>query len=209
MTFLYALRYFQIVPVLPRLFIVAFAIAVLAGALRLLSDPSAANDALTPVLLLQLFVASSGFKSAARRGYYDLLLTSTTPRWQIALAHCLVSILPGIISWLCVGVVEVAASRGNQFVSIGAGTCTAFIGVSLVAWSVSVFSSRSAAAVGWLLGMTIPRVAQVASPVQLFGVTAGTPGRTTLIAAAAVTLVAFAAAVVSIVRGSAPLEATQ
>jgi hypothetical protein len=209
MTFLYALRYFQIVPVVPPLFIAAFAIAVLAAALRLMTDPSAAIEALTPVLFLQLFVASSGFKSAARRGYYDLLLTSTTPRWQIALAHCLLSILPGIVSWFCVGVLEIAASRGNRAVSIGIGTCTAFVGVSLVAWSVSVFSSRTAAAVGWLLGMTIPAVARVVSPVQLLGMTAGTPGRTTLIAASMVALVAFAAAVASIVRGSAPLEATQ
>src|ERR1051325_657211 len=111
MTFLYALRYFLIVPVLPPLFNVAFAVAVAAAALRLISG-AAATDALTPVLLVQLFVASSGFRFAARRGYYDLLLTSGTPRWQIAIAHCLVSIFPGIVSWLCIGALEVAASRG-------------------------------------------------------------------------------------------------
>jgi hypothetical protein len=208
MTFLYALRYFQIVAVVPRLFVGGFAIAVLAAMLRLMVNPSAAIDAATPVLLLQLFVASSGFKSAARRGYYDLLLTSTTPRWQIALAHCLVSILPGIVSWLCVGILEVVATRGHRLDSLATGTCTAFIGVSLVAWSVSVLSSRTAAAVGWLLAMTIVPVARVVSPLQFLGVTAGTLGRTAVIAAV-VGLVPFAAAVISIVRGSTPLEATQ
>ena len=102
------------VPVVPPLFSAAFAIAVGAAALRLMSDASAAIDALTPVLLLQLFVASSGFRFAARRGYYDLLLTSGTPRWQIALAHCLVSITPGIVSWMCVAVLEAAATARQE-----------------------------------------------------------------------------------------------
>ena len=68
MTFLYAIRYFFVVPVVPPLFSAAFAVAIAAAALRLISDASAAIDALTPVLLLQLFVASSGFRFAARRG---------------------------------------------------------------------------------------------------------------------------------------------
>ena len=69
MRFLYAVRYFHVVPVVPPLFVVAFAIAVVAGAMRLMNDPSGAIDALTPVLLLQLFVAASGFRFAARRGW--------------------------------------------------------------------------------------------------------------------------------------------
>src|SRR5262249_9151902 len=119
--FLYAVRYFHVVPVVPRQFNVAFAIAVAAAAMRLMNDGSATIDALTPVLLLQLFVASSGFRFAARRGYYDLLLTSSTPRWQIALAHCLVSSLPGIVSWLCIGALESAVSRGTAWVWIAPG----------------------------------------------------------------------------------------
>jgi hypothetical protein len=39
--FLYAVRYFHIVPVVPPLFVVALAIAVVAGAMRLMNDPSA------------------------------------------------------------------------------------------------------------------------------------------------------------------------
>src|SRR5262244_3346069 len=147
MTFLYALRYFQIVPVVPPLFNVAFSVAVAVAALRVVHDASAAIDALTPVLLLQLFVASSGFTFAARRGYYDLLLTSRTPRWQIAIAHCLVSILPGIVSWMCVGAVEVAAGRDGRWLSIAPGTCAAFMGTAVIASSIAVFSSRTATAV--------------------------------------------------------------
>jgi hypothetical protein len=49
------------------------------------------------------------------------------------------------------------------------GTCAAFIGASLVAWSVAVFSSRTATTVMWLLVLTIPVIARVVSPVQLLG----------------------------------------
>ena len=208
MTFFYAVRYFHIVPVVPPVFNVGFAIAVAAGAMHLMNDASAI-DALTPVLLLQLFVASSGFRFAARRGYYDLLLTSSTPRWQIALAHCLVSILPGIVSWLCIGALESAASGGTRWVSIAPGTCAAFAVASLLAWSVAAFSSRTATTVVWLLVLTIPAVARVVSPVQLLGTTWATVDHFVLVAVCATACSVFGAATVSIVRGSAPLEAAQ
>ena len=208
MTFLYALRYFQIVPVVPPLFNLAFSVAVAAAALRLMHDASAAIDVLTPLLLLQLFVASSGFTFAARRGYYDLLLTSRTPRWQIAIAHCLVSIVPGIVSWMCVGAVEVAASRNGRWLSIAPGTCAAFMGTSVIAWSIAVFSSRTATAVVWLLVLTIPAIAHLVSPVQLLGTTWSTAHRL-MLATGCAAVAAFTAAIVSIARGSTPLEAAQ
>jgi hypothetical protein len=208
-TFLYAVRYFHVVPVVPRQFYVAFAIAVAAAAMRLMNDGSAAIDAMTPVLLLQLFVASSGFRFAARRGYYDLLLTSSTPRWQIALAHCLVSSLPGIGSWLCVGALEAAVSRGTGWVWIAPGTCAAFIGASLIAWSVAAFSSRPATTIVWLLVLTIPAIARVVSPVQLLGTAWSTGHRIELVIVCATAVVAAGGAIASIVRGSAPLEAAQ
>jgi len=100
MNVIYALRYFQVVAVVPPLFLAGFVITIAASAVTLTDDPTAATEALTPVLLLQLFSASSGFQIPARRGYYDLLLTSGTPRWQIAVAHCLASVMPGITSWI-------------------------------------------------------------------------------------------------------------
>ena len=208
-TFLYAVRYFHVVPVVPPLFNMAFAAALGAAAMRLMNDASAGIDALTPVLLLQLFVASSGFRFAARRGYYDLLLTSSTPRWQIAFAHCLVSILPGVISWLCIGALEAAVSRGMRAVWFAPGTCAAFVGASLLPWGVAAFSSRTATSVVWVLVLTIPAIARVVSPVQLLGTTWATGDRLMLAAVSATGVIGFGAATASIVRGSAPLEAAQ
>jgi hypothetical protein len=209
MRFAYAVRYFHVVPVVPPLFSAAFAIAVGAAALQLMRDASAAGDALAPVLLLQLFVASSGFKFAARRGYYDLLLTSGTPRWQIALAHCLVSIAPGTVSWMCVAAMELVASGGRNVVSFSAVTCAAFVGASLMAWSVAVFSSRTATTVLWLLVMTIPVIARAVSPVRLLGAPWSSSSGVAVGSACAAAIIGFAVAVAYIVRGSTPLEAAQ
>jgi hypothetical protein len=209
MSFLYALRYFQVVAVVPRLFIAAFVVVVAAAAARLTTDPSAAIDALTPVLLLQMFAASSGFQVPARRGHYDLLLTSGTPRWQIASAHCVASIVPGIASWLCVGMLELAASHGAHAAFAAAGTCRAFLLVSLVAWATATPMPRGTAAVGWLLIVTIPPLARVASPVQLLGTHPNGPLAAKLLSVLAIAMIPVIVAVARIVRGSVPLEAAQ
>lgn len=209
MTLLYAVRYFVVVSVVPRLFLAGFVVAVVAAAVRLTSNPMDAAESLTPVLLLQLFVASSGFQLPARRGHFDLLLTSGAPRWQIALAHCLVSIAPGLVCWFAIGLLEVAASHGSQSASFAAGTCAAFVGSSLVAWGAAVYSSRTAAAIGWLLVMTIPPVAHLLSPLRILGVPVDGNQRFVILLVSGSGALAVVAALLCIVRGATPLEAAQ
>jgi hypothetical protein len=209
MTLLYAIRYCVVVSVVPRFFLAAFAVAIAAAAARLTSNSMDAIESLTPVLLLQLFVASSGFQSPARRGHFDLLLTSGAPRWQIALAHCLVSTAPGILSWMCIGLLELAASHGARSASFTAGTCAAFVGSSMVTWGAAVYSSRTTAAVAWLLVVTIPPVAHVVSPLRLLGDVASGSDRWLIVMAFVAAVVAFGTAVRRIMRGATPLEAAQ
>jgi hypothetical protein len=209
MTLVHAIRYFFVVAVVPPAFIAGFVVAVAAAAVRMTADPTTAVEALTPVLLLQLFVASSGYQIPARRGHFDLLLTSSTPRWQVGLAHCLVSIAPGIIGWLCLGLLELAASHGAQSKSFAAGTCAAFLASSLVAWGTSVYSSRVACAMGWLLVMTIPPLTRWVSPVRLLGVTASGPASVAILVALGAASIPLAAGMFGIVRGATPLEVSQ
>ena len=209
MTLIYAVRYFLIVAVVPPVFLGGFVVAAAAAAARLTTDPATAVEALTPVLLLQLFVASSGYRIPARRGHYDLLLTSATPRWQVGLAHGLVSVGPGIVCWLCVSLLELAASHGAQSKSLAAGTCAAFLGSSLLAWGIAVYSSRIACAIGWLLVMTIPPLAWWVSPLRLLGATAPDPASVAVLVALAAMAVPLAAGVFGIVRGATPLEVSQ
>ena len=207
MNVIYAFRYFQVVAVVPTLFLAGFVVTVAAAAMTLTHDTSAATDALTPVLLLQLFAASSGFDTPARRGHYDLLLTSGTPRWHIALAHCLASVMPGVTSWICVGMLELAASHGAHMAFASGGTCIAFFLVSAIAWATATSISRAPAAVGWLLVMTIPPLARFASPVQLLGAPMPKPVAVTLPAVFVIVMIPMAWAFARIVRGPVPLEA--
>jgi hypothetical protein len=209
MNLLYAIRYCVIVGVVPPLFVAGFVVAVAAAAIRLTSMPAAALNALTPVLLLHLFVAGSGFRIAARRGHFDLLLTSGTPRWQIALAHCLVSIAPGILSWLCVGLLELAASHGMLARSFAVGTCAAFLSSSVLAWGAAVYSSRTAGAIGWLLVMTIPPLARFVSPLRLLGAPAASFETVTVVTVLWSAVLPFVVGLWCIVRGATPLEAAQ
>jgi hypothetical protein len=206
MGFLFALHYFYVVAVVPRFFIGGFVIAVVAAAARLTSDPSAATEALTPVILLQMFVAPSGFQFPARRGYYDLLLTTGTPRWRIALAHCVASTAPGVGAWLCVSLLELAASHGRYSTCLAAGTCVAVAGVSSISWAGGVFASRAVSGVGWLLLMSIPPVASLASPLRLIGMTTLTP---LLVIMPLTALVTAGLAFAQVILGETRLEATQ
>jgi hypothetical protein len=209
MNVIYALRYFQVVAVVPPLFLAGFVITIAASAVTLTRDPTAGIEALTPVLLLQLFSASSGFQIPARRGYYDLLLTSGTPRWQIAMAHGLASVMPGITSWICVGMLELAASHGARMAFAAGGTCIAFLLVSAVAWATATSISRAPAAVGWLLIMTIPPLARFVSPVQLLGTEAPRPLAVTLLAIVVIAVIPAGLAFARIMRGAVPLESAQ
>jgi len=107
------------------------------------------------------------------------------------------------------GALEAGASRGLGWVWFAPGTCAAFVGTSLLAWSVAAFSSRTATTIVWLLVLTIPAIARVVSPVQLLGTTWATADRFMLTTVCTTAIVAFAAATASVVRGSAPLEAAQ
>src|SRR5688572_10369335 len=99
-------RFFRIVNPIPRLMMRAFAGLALLAALLVLARPDRPADAMTPVLLLQLFAASSGFMVPARRGHFDLLLTAGYSRVRIAATHWVLSILPGLGTWLVLAGIE-------------------------------------------------------------------------------------------------------
>lgn len=205
---LFAVRYFRVVRVVPTIFTGGFALASVLAGIQLTSDPSSAAFALNPVLKLHLFASSSGFQLPARRGYYDLLLTSPTARWQIAMAHCGASIMPGMVSWLCVALIELSASRGGQITAVAAGSCVAFVAWSVMAWAVAAFSSRTTATIGWLVIMSVPGVGGL-SPVAWLGVDASHIGMLSLVVTYALAVALFAAALLTVVRGTTPLEGSQ
>ena len=150
----YLLRFFRVVMPLPGMILWTFAGLVAGATAMIATTPGRTAGALAPLLLMQMFAASSGFALPARRGHYDLLLTRTGNRMSIAIAHWLTSIAPGLLSWLGVATVE-ALITGRAAVCLASGTCVAFALVSTIPWAVTIALPRFSGGIGWLLVLTM------------------------------------------------------
>ena len=230
---IYLVRFFRAVPPGPPLMGIAFTIATAMAATSVLTDPDSARRALTPLLLLQLFACSSGFMIPARRGHYDLLLTSGESRLTIASVHWMMSLLPGVSGWLIVSVVETLVRRGAPATAMASGSVLAWVLVSTLPWAATVALPRFAAAITWLVVLvtmltTLPSgqatlvaalddgaapawaaVAALVYPMGLLGRTLS-PSQWAVVAPALVlSVVARAVAFVWFTRADIPLEASQ
>jgi hypothetical protein len=217
---IHPLRFFRIVTTQPSLILWTFAVVILVSAVAVARDPVRSTGAMVPVLLLQLFAASSGFGVPARRGHYDLLLTSGHRRVSMALVHWATSIAPGVIAWLALAVVEGVASGGTKRGLLTSGTVAAMGLVSTLPWAITVRLPRYSGGIGWLLALAIsssvwPSMQSwsvwtfLVYPAGLVGHELGV--RDAVIAAPALVLAvgSMAAACRWVSRASVPLEAAQ
>ena len=149
-----ALLFFRVAPPVPRLMTGTTVVVTAIGGLVAAVDPTRLTGALTAICLLQIFAASSGFATPARRGYYDLLLTGGTRRVWVGLAHWLMSVAAGLASWLAMAGLEVAVT-GNAHRSLAPGTTAAMFLASTIPWATAVALPRFAGAVGWLVVMVL------------------------------------------------------
>ena len=149
------LRFFRVVPTQPALIVWTFLVVVAVGGIAIARAPSRSADLMRPVLLLQLFAASSGFDVPARRGHYDLLLTSEHRRIWVALVHWATSIAPGVLAWLVLAAVEVIARGSADTNLLASGTCAAMGLVSTMPWAITVRLPRFSGGIGWLLVLTL------------------------------------------------------
>jgi hypothetical protein len=152
---IYLVRFFHTVSPLPPLMGLTFVVTTAISGAVVTVDPGRLQQALTPLLMLQLFACSSGFLIPARRGHFDLLLTAGESRLRIAAAHWIMSVLPGVASWFVVGLCEAAATQGGQGAARTSGTLLAWALVSTVPWAATVALPRFAGAIGWLLTLAV------------------------------------------------------
>ena len=217
---IHPLRFFRIVTTQPSLILWTYAVVVLIGAVAVARDPSRSAGAMVPVLLLQLFAASSGFEVPARRGHYDLLLTSGHPRVWMALVHWTISIAPGVVAWLTLAAVEGIASGGANTGLLAAGTLAAMSLVSTLPWAITVRLPRYSGGIGWLLALAIstsvwssmqtwPAWRFLVYPAGLVGHELGVRDAVIAAPALVLALVSMAAACRWVSRASVPLEAAQ
>jgi hypothetical protein len=223
--------FYRVVPLHSPYMWVALAGMTGIAILVLFVNPSAGEDVVIPIVLLQMFAASTGFAVPARRGHYDLLMTAGAGRLQIAATHMAVSVAPGIAAWLAVACVEFML-RGGDSRAFAAGTVAALLLVSSLAWAVTVPLPRLSGGIMWLLAMVmllgttdgwrdaalsarqgIPSVGAAfvyaLCPFLLVGRSLSWPAAWLLGPAAVLSAVAVAAALAWMARMDMPLEASQ
>ena len=151
----YLARFFLTVPPVSPALVGALAIAVVVAGVVLLVEIGSSRNALAPLFLVQLLAASSGVAGPARRGHYDLLLTSGESRVSIGLMHWAMSIAPGVLGWLAIAVLEVALRRSVATISLSSGTLVAMLLVSTLPWAVTGPCPKLTGGIAWLLLLAI------------------------------------------------------
>ncbi len=155
MTAISPIRFFVIAPLHSPYLLLALAAVGLAGIVMLIAEPSKGAGALGPLALIQMFAASSGFAVAARRGHFDLLLTAGSGRVAVALTHLGASVLPGVVVWVTLGLVEMLVAQTMMPLAFASGTVFAFGVISLLAWALTVRLPRLSGGIAWLLGIAV------------------------------------------------------
>ena len=141
-------RFFRVVPPVPRLMIASLGVVTAAACAALVWRPAATPPVIVPVLVLQVFAASTGFSASARRGYYDVLLTGGFGRVRVAVVHWLMSIAPGAAAWIALAAADALTPWASSGVRTS-GTLAALFVTSTVAWAITVPLPRFAGAIGW------------------------------------------------------------
>ena len=150
-----ALRFFAIAQLHSPYMLLALGAVLVSGIGTLVVDPARGADALAPLALLQMLAASSGFAVAARRGHFDLLLTAGPGRVNVALAHLGLSILPGIVVWGTLGVVEMVVGATLRPLTFASGSVVSVWVISALAWAFTVRLPRLSGGIAWLLGIAM------------------------------------------------------
>jgi hypothetical protein len=149
-TLLFLFAFFRAAPPVTRPIASALWGSALLGCTAMAAGLVTSATVLTPVLVLQIFAASSGFGLAMRRGYYDLVLSRGIPAAELLGAHWMASIAPGATAWLFVAVVESLVSHGPP-AALTSGSLMALALASTIPWALTTPLPRFAAAIGWLM----------------------------------------------------------
>ena len=212
--------------------VASFGVLTVCAGVALVVEPDRAAQVMLPTLVLQAFAVSVGFTAFARRGYYDVLLTSGAGRLRAAVVHWVMAAAPGGASWVMLGIVERAIPGSGREV-MSSGTAAAMFVVSTLPWAMTVAVPRFTGAIGWLLlGVMVVTLTPLGDrdgsvwrapvedgswraawecllfPMRLVGVDAG-PRLAAVTPAVALASASMVAALTWIERTDLPLEASQ
>src|SRR2546425_7214355 len=99
-------------------------------------DPGGVDDAVGMTLFLQMFAASTGYRHRLRRGHLDPMLVGHPGGVSVAWAHWVVSIGPGLATWLALAAVALTLSPRRLPLGLTPLGLTAFLFVSTMACAI-------------------------------------------------------------------------
>lgn len=114
-------------------------------------DPGELDASLGLLLVMQLFLVSTGFTARAFSGHFDMLMVAGTSRRRTAAAHWLVSIAPGVLAWLTLVLAGLAVGSHAAISALAGRRAVALAIVSSLAWVTGYRLPRGAAGVLWLM----------------------------------------------------------
>jgi len=143
------LRFFWVI-LRPRRATMAALLTVLVYASYLASMSADGFDqALSLILLTQLIVASTGYRDRLVRGHFDAILAGRRRREPVALAHAVLSMVPGLVLWLTFGAVQHLVTSHRSIAMMPGGLVT-FAYASVVVWALSLRLGRTCGGVLWV-----------------------------------------------------------
>jgi len=159
------LRFFFVVGLHPPFAIAALAAVTLVGLWTLFTSPTELDSALGLLLVVQMFLASTGFLVRARRGQFDPILIAASSRARVLMSHWLFSIAPGLAGWVVLSATAGALGNAQVWSTFAGHRLLALLIVSSVSWTVWFGLPRSAAGALWMAGL----IAALVSHADLIG----------------------------------------
>ena len=159
-------RFFALVRQCPSYGLFVLFIVIVLGVVTIELNPAELDSALGMVLFVQMFLASSGFAVAARRGHFDPILVHGSERAPVLACQWVASAAPGAIAWAIVAGFGYAWSSPAAWSALTGGRLAAFLIVSAVAWVVGFMVPRGGGGALWMgaLLVLLLRHADLAPP---------------------------------------------
>jgi hypothetical protein len=144
------MKYFMLAGSRPPYSLAALAVVTIFGVGTTEITPSELDSGLGIVLLVHMFLASSGFVVSARRGHYDPVLLHGVNRTATLAAEWGAAILPGALGWGMVAMTGLAAGNPAALSALAGSRLVAFVVVSALAWAVGSVMPRGGGGVLWM-----------------------------------------------------------
>ena len=153
------LRYFWAVARPPASAFGAAALLLAYATFLAVNSPGDFEEILGLSLAGQALAASTGYRDRLVRGHFDPILAGRRSRFGVALAHAALSILPGMVFWLAIGLLERSVHMRHPL-AFAAGPLAALLYVSVTVWTVSLVLGRNTGGVLWMAVLFMLAAAQ-------------------------------------------------